>query len=107
MADCGSNPTNSSNGLSSPVLDGQSREAANVVVRQRRHANWRVKHVTILYERIRWRKGHSIAVGAVARHLSEAAYWMLRKQEPYKDPARKVVTRGKGQREANMVQAKP
>jgi transposase len=82
-------------------------EAANVVVRQRRHANWRVKHVTILYERIRWRKGHSIAVGAVARHLSEAAYWMLRKQEPYKDPARKVVTRGKGQREANMVQAKP
>jgi len=82
-------------------------EAANVVVRQRRHANWRVKHVTILYERIRQRKGHSIAVGAVARHLSEAAFWMLRKQEIYKDPARQVVSRGKGQRGANMVKVKP
>jgi len=82
-------------------------EAANVVVRQRRHPNWRDKHVTILYERIRRRKGHSIAVGAVARHLSEAAYWMLRKQELYKDPARQVVSRGKGQRGANMVKVKP
>jgi len=82
-------------------------EAVNVVVRQRRHTNWRNKHVTILYERIKRRKGHSVAVGAVARHLSEAAFWMLRKQEPYKDPARKSVTRGKGQREANMVQTKP
>lgn len=82
-------------------------EAANVVVRQRRHTNWRNKHVTILYERIRRRKGHSVAVGAVARHLSEAAFWILKKQEPYKDPARKVVTQGKGQREANMVHVKP
>jgi transposase len=82
-------------------------EAANVIVRQRRHPTWRTKHVTILYERIRQRKGHSVAVGAVARHLSEAAFWMLRKQEPYKDPARKVVTRGKGQREPNMVRQKP
>jgi len=82
-------------------------EAANVVVRQRRHPNWRDKHVTILYERIRQRKGHSVAVGAVARHLSEAAFWMLRKQEPYKDPARQAVTLGKGQRGPNMVQAKP
>ena len=78
-------------------------EAANVVVRVRRHPNWRSKHVTILYERIRQRKGHSIAVGAVARHLSEAAFWVLTKGEPYKDPARKVVTQGKGQREPNMV----
>jgi transposase len=82
-------------------------EAANVIVRQRRHLNWRTKHVTILFERIRHRKGHATAVGAVARHLSEAAYWMLRKQEPYKDPARKAVTRGKGQREPNMVQLRP
>jgi transposase len=82
-------------------------EAANVIVRQRRHPTWRAKHVTILYERIRQRKGHSVAVGAVARHLSEAAFWLLRKQEPYKDPARKAVTRGKGQRDANMVRQKP
>jgi transposase len=82
-------------------------EAANVVVRQRRHPNWRSKHVTILFERIRRRKGHSKAVGAVSRHLSEAAYWMLRKQEPYKDPAWKAVARGKGQRVANMANVKP
>ena len=82
-------------------------EAANVVVRQRRHPNWRNKHVTILFERIRRRKGHAKAVGALARHLSEAAYWMLRKQEPYKDPARKAVARGKGQRGPNMVKVRP
>jgi hypothetical protein len=74
---------------------------------RRRHHTWRAKHVTILYERIRQRKGHSVAVGAVARHLSEAAFWMLRKQEAYKDPSRQVVTRGEGQREANMVQKRP
>jgi transposase len=82
-------------------------EVANVVARQHHHPNWRSKHVTILYKRIRHRKGHSVAVGAVARHLSEAAFWVLRKQEPYKDPARKAVTQGKGQREPNMVHKRP
>jgi transposase len=82
-------------------------EAANVVVRQRGHPNWRKKHLTVLFERIRQQKGHATAVGAVARHLSEAAYWILRKQEPYKDPANRVVSRGKGQREPNVVQEKP
>ena len=43
----------------------------------------------------------------LARHLSEAAFWMLRRQEPYKDPARQAVTLGKGQRDANMVKVKP
>jgi transposase len=62
-------------------------EAANVVVRHRSHPNWRGKHVSILYERIRRRKGHAVAVGAVARHLAEAAFWVLKKGEPYKDPA--------------------
>jgi transposase len=62
-------------------------EAANVVVRQRNHPNWRPKHVVQLFERIRRRKGHAIAVGAVARHLSEAAFWVVKKGEPYKDPA--------------------
>jgi transposase len=82
-------------------------EAANVVARQRRHPSWRSKHVTILFERIKRRKGHSVAIGAVARHLSEAAYWMLRRQEPYKDPAMKAVYRGNGQRGPNMVQEIP
>ena len=61
-------------------------EAANVVVRHRNHPGWRDKHVSRLYERIRRRKGHAVAVGAIARHLSEAAFWVLKKGEPYKEP---------------------
>jgi transposase len=62
-------------------------EAANVVVRHRSHPNWRGKHVSILYERIRRRKDHAVAVGALARLLAEAAFWALKKGNPYKDPA--------------------
>ena len=61
-------------------------EAANVVVRQRQHPNWRNKHVVKLYERTRRRKGHAVAVGAVARYLAEATYWVLKKGEPYREP---------------------
>jgi len=61
-------------------------EAANVVVMKRNHPIWRRKHVSVLYERIRRRKGHAVAVGAVARHLAEATFWVLTKTEPYKDP---------------------
>ena len=59
-------------------------EAANVISRNRRH--WPERHVVRLYERIRGRKGHAKAIGAVARHLAEAAYWMLKKQEVYREP---------------------
>ena len=61
-------------------------EAANVVVRQRHHCNWKNKYVSQLYERVRRRKGHAVAVGAVARYLSEATYWVLKKGEPYREP---------------------
>ncbi|HHH81650.1 MAG TPA: IS110 family transposase [Chloroflexi bacterium] len=61
-------------------------EAANVIVRQRHHPNWRGKYVVHLYERIRRRKGHTIAIGAVARYLAEATYWVLKKREPYREP---------------------
>ena len=61
-------------------------EAANVIVANRHRPTWQNKHVVLLYERIRQRKGHATAVGAVARHLAEAAYWMLRKNEPYRPP---------------------
>lgn len=37
------------------------------------------RHVNQLYNRIRGRKGHTKAVGAVARHLAEATYWILTK----------------------------
>ena len=49
-------------------------EAANVIVSSRFRPGWRKKHVVRLYERIRARKGHGVAVGAVARHLAEACY---------------------------------
>ncbi len=62
-------------------------EAANAVCRQRNHPAWRRKHVSRLYERICRRRGHAIAIGAVARHLSEAAFWVLTRQEPYREPA--------------------
>jgi len=42
--------------------------------------------VVHLYERIRRRKGHSVAVGAVARYLAESTYWVLKKSEPYREP---------------------
>jgi transposase len=61
-------------------------EAANVIATNRNRPSWRNKHVIQLYERIRQRKGHAVAVGAVARHLAEAAYWMLKKNQPYREP---------------------
>jgi len=59
-------------------------EAANGVCRTRRLH--RERHTSRLYERIARRRGHQKAIGAVARHLAEAAYWMLTKGEPYRDP---------------------
>ena len=60
-------------------------EAANAICLHRRHRPRR--HVSRLYERVARRKGHSKAIGAVARHLAEATYWILTKQEPYREPA--------------------
>ncbi len=45
------------------------------------------RHVSQLYQRLRNRKNHAKAVGAVARHLAEATYWMLTKNEAYRDPS--------------------
>ncbi len=60
-------------------------EAANVVVLQR--ARFPERHVSHLYQRIQSRSGHAKAVVAVARHLAEAAFWVLKKDEPYREPA--------------------
>lgn len=60
-------------------------EAANTITTHRKdHPDY---HVSQLYNRIRSRKGHQKAIGAVARHLAEATYWILKKKEPYRDPA--------------------
>lgn len=47
------------------------------------------RHTSRLYKRIRDKKGHAVAVGAVARHLAEASYWVLKKDEDYREPKRK------------------
>jgi transposase len=44
------------------------------------------RHVSQLYRRLRARKGHPKAIGAVARHLAEAAFHVLQKKETYRDP---------------------
>lgn len=46
-----------------------------------------MEQITVLEERICRRKGHATAVGAVARHLAESAFWILNKGEVYQDPA--------------------
>ena len=59
-------------------------EAGNlVVINQRRLAG---SHVVRLYQRIKRAKNHQKAVVAVARHLAEASYWVLTKQEVYREP---------------------
>jgi len=58
-------------------------EAANAVCRLRAHHPY--QHVSKLYERIRAKKNHAKAIGAVSRHLAEASYWILTKKEPYKE----------------------
>jgi transposase len=60
-------------------------EAANVI--SLHHAHWPQRHVSQLYRRLRERKGHAKAVGAVARHLAEAVWHMLSRKEFYRDPA--------------------
>ena len=70
-------------------------EAGATVSRCRKYPQWRGKYAVRLYERIRRRKGHSIAVGAVARHLAESTYWVLKKQEGYCPPAIRPNTKSK------------
>lgn len=64
-------------------------EAAHSICLHR--ATYPSRHVSRLYERIRRRKGHPKAIGAVARHLAEATYHVLTKREPYRDP---VLSKG-------------
>jgi transposase len=54
-----------------------------VVINQRGFAG---THVLRLYQRIKRAKNHQKAVVAVGRHLAEAAWWVLTKQEVYREP---------------------
>jgi transposase len=60
-------------------------EAGNVVARH--HKNWTGRHVAELYRRVRQNsRMHGKATVAVARHLAEASFWMLTKQQIYREP---------------------
>lgn len=61
-------------------------EAVNVIVCKQR--SWAHRHVVRLYQRIRQRRGHAKAVGAVARHLAEASFWVLQRDQDYQEPQR-------------------
>jgi transposase len=61
-------------------------EAANVVCLQ--HKRWHDKYAVDLYERVKDRRNHGKAIVAVARHLAESIWWMLKKQEPYRERGR-------------------
>jgi transposase len=63
-------------------------EAANLISAQTKH--WAGRHVVQLYQRVKEStKMHGKATVAVARHLAEASYWMLSKQEIYREPQTK------------------
>jgi transposase len=68
-------------------------EAANCAVRLKAH---RHSHVGSLYQRLLAKRGHGRAIVAVARHLAEASYWILRKQEPYRAPHNKLISSRNG-----------
>jgi transposase len=59
-------------------------EAANARCRVR--GRYPERHTSRPYERVARRRGHQKAIGAVARHLSEAAYWILARKEDYRKP---------------------
>jgi hypothetical protein len=54
-------------------------QAGNLVVIHQRHLAG--QHVVRLYQRVKRKRNHQKAVVAVARHLAEAAYWILKKQD--------------------------
>jgi transposase len=61
-------------------------EAANGVALNQSH--WPDQHAVLLYLRLKGTKGHAKAIVAVARHLAESAYWMLKRNQPYQEPRR-------------------
>jgi transposase len=69
-------------------------EAGNTICMNRSRNPHR--HVSRLYQRVKIRKGHPKAIGAVARHLAEATYWILKKREAYREPSYSRVSSTKG-----------
>jgi transposase len=60
-------------------------EAGNSVALN--HTRFPERHVSQLYRRVCEPKGYPKAIGAVARHLAEATFYLLSQQRFYQDPA--------------------
>src|SRR5439155_96372 len=71
-------------------------EAANAICIT--HGRAPQRHVSRLYVRLARRKGHAKAIGAVARHLAEATFWILSKHEPYRESKASAVSSTADQR---------
>jgi len=70
-------------------------EAASVIAAQAKRLEGR--HVVTLLRRIQEHKGHPKAIVAVARHLAEATYCMLKRNEPYQEPGlKRLVSSSQG-----------
>ncbi len=95
---CGTTPRVSSSGgkthygkmrtESNQYLKWAFIEAANAVSAHHAQRGWINRHCSQLYLRVRSRKGSSVAIGAVARHLAESAFWVLKKNEPYRETSK-------------------
>jgi transposase len=95
---CGTTPRVSSSGgktrygklrtESNQYLKWAFIEAANAISAHHAQRGWTARHVSKLYLRIRSRKGSSVAIGAVARHLAESTFWVLTKNEPYRESSK-------------------
>lgn len=68
-------------------------EAANCTVMH----GWKYgeQHVGRLYIRLKQAKGHAKASVAVARHLAESSWWILRRSQQYREPATVTVSSSK------------
>lgn len=60
-------------------------EAANAISAHHAQRGWTSRHVSKLYIRVRAKRGASVAIGAVARHLAESTFWIMTKKEPYRE----------------------
>lgn len=63
-------------------------EAATCAIRIKAY---RGTHIDLLYHRLAPNKGHGRAIVAVARHLAEASFWVLRKKQSYRPPAQRPL----------------
>jgi len=63
--------------------------ACSIVALQQRHGPI---HAVLLYRRLKQHKCHSKAAVAVARHLAESTWWILKHKQPYREPAPLAVS---------------